>query len=101
MSKSITLDQWLENGMTPEDIVRIICKNPQLSAVVGDSIAYSAAEARHEKEPSGAADWERKATRYLLEKSIRDYARSVGEEHQRRLSARARAVAAHRAATGK
>ncbi|MER5909380.1 hypothetical protein ABT124_02475 [Streptomyces sp. NPDC001982] len=111
MSQSFTLESWMERGLTAEALVRIIRDTPQLSKVVGDSLAYNAAQMRCEKEPDEAADWERKATRYLLENSIKEYARSVGEEGaseaqltpqevRRRLSARARARAAHRAATG-
>jgi hypothetical protein len=87
MSKSITLESLLKNGsITPEGVVRAICDDPKLSAVVGNSIAYQANTARHEDDPywgkeyTESSEWMVKAAEYLLVWSLRDYVRTVEED---------------------
>lgn len=85
MSRSFTVERWTENyGMTPEGVVRMICEDPELSQVVGDSIAYRVSKGTAGEDPDERADWNIKATRYLLTCSVSRYARSIEDEKEGR-----------------
>ncbi|KOV65676.1 hypothetical protein ADL00_19000 [Streptomyces sp. AS58] len=90
MSTSIKLETLLEGGsITPETVVKWICSDPALSAVVGTSIAYRSHQKAHADNPhfpedyTGSSEWKVKATEYLLMCSLKEYARRVEEETER------------------
>ncbi|MEU0437331.1 hypothetical protein ABZ153_38150 [Streptomyces sp. NPDC006290] len=71
MAKSLTLDHWTDQGMTPEEVVYLIRQNSHLSEVVGSAFGYDSEKSR--QEDGMGNDRSREIAKYLLTVSLQRY----------------------------